>query len=518
VPPSPPPPAKPAPPPLQIINGHFVIGDRALWGGAVNDSWWKGEANPNNALNYGVSITRFVPGRDGPGLTEDLPALAQRMVESATPFYQSGPALWYERRRDEHSVNPRLDANVWAPFYELPFARTGQFASGPAWDGQSRYDLTKFNVWYFDRQRAFADLCYQNGLLLYHSLYNTHNVLEWGAHWVDNPWRPSNNVNQTNLPEPPPLEPGDPKVQPNIRLHIANQFYNVDDPSRRALHRAYIFHVLDELGSSPNVVFGVAYQFPGPLEFQQFFLDTVADWEKQNNRTVRVELATARDITDAILADPVRSKLVSVVDLRYWQYRPDGSLWAPPGGKNQAFREFITKDFGKATDFPPATTPEQLYRQVREYHDKYPDKAIVAWNGGVGPAPILFAGGAECLNRNPTAGHSQNTIDRVAFDPVAQQHLSSILKNMAPRDGLLAEPSTNWCLADPSNRNLAVYSVRGNAITFADTLKGTYAGRWINPRTAEGLTIAEPISVKQYSAIAKPTGEEWMLLLNLKSI
>ena len=38
--------------------------------------------------------------------------------------------------------------------------------------------------------------------------------------------------------------------------------------------------------------------------------------------------------------------------MRYWQYRPDGTLWAPPGGKNLAFREMIAKDFGRADDAP----------------------------------------------------------------------------------------------------------------------------------------------------------------------
>ena len=44
---------------------------------------------------------------------------------------------------------------------------------------------------------------------------------------------------------------------------------------------------------------------------------------------------------------------------------------------------------------------------MREYHDKYPDKAIVAWNGGAGPIPVLMAGGAQAMMRNPSGGHGQ---------------------------------------------------------------------------------------------------------------
>src|SRR5205823_3748009 len=136
------------------------------------------------------------------------------------------------RRRDEHSNTPR-DASAWAPFYEMPWARSGE---GTANDGLSRFDLARYNAWYFERQREFARLCEERGLVLYHHLYNTHNVLEIGPHWVDYPWRPANNINDTGLPEPPPFEPGN-------HLHVANQFYDVQNEKLRPLHRAYILHV-----------------------------------------------------------------------------------------------------------------------------------------------------------------------------------------------------------------------------------------------------------------------------------
>jgi hypothetical protein len=527
-------------PSLQIIHGRFVVGDRTLWGGAVNDAWWKGQVTPATAPNFGVSLTRFVPGRDGPGLTEDLPALAARMAADGTPFYRSGPGLWYDRHRDEHSIVQRPDGNVWAPFCEFPWARSGRFTAGlgagknvAAWDGLSRYDLTRFNTWYFERNRAFADLCLQHGLLLIHSLYNTHNLLEWGAHWIDFPWRPANNVNETGLAEPPPLEPND-------RIHFSNSFYNVDDPRRRALHHAYIFHVLDELGAAPNVIFDVGYQFPGPLAFEEFFVDTVIEWEKQTGRTVRLELATSKDITDAILANPVRSQLIAVIDQRYWQYRPDGALWAPAGGSNLAFREIVKRDFGDSagaasstspapaakpppsnlfipsSDFPPATTAPQLYRQVREYRDRFPDKAIIAWHGGIGPAPILLAGGAACLNRNPTGGHGQSTPDRIPFDALIQQYLATSLMNLLPRDGLVQQPATTWCLSDDRNQTVLIYSLEGATIAFAHSLAGTYSTKWLNPNTGAVDSSNQTLEPKEGTVLAKPTPGDWLLLLQLR--
>jgi hypothetical protein len=491
--------------PVQIVNGRFVANGKVLWGGTVNAGWWRGQAIPAVALDAGVSLTRFVPGRTGPGLTEDLPALAARMLAQGTPFFQAIPGLWYDRRRDEHSTISRPDGNVWAPFYEMPWDRSG---TGTAADGLSRFDLARFNPWYYERIREFAQLCDRNGLVLYHNLYNTHNVLEIPPHWIDYPWRPANNINDTGLPEPPPIEPGN-------HIHLANQVYDVGNPVRRALHRALILHELDSLSGAQNLFFCLGFQFSGPLSFQEFFQDTVAEWEKKTGRAVRLQLATSKDITDAILADPVRARQVAVIDMRYWQYRPDGSLWAPPGGKNLAFREMIAQDFGRSDDTPPDTTPFQVYRQVREYHDRYPDKAIVAWHGGAGPIPILMAGGAQALMRNPSAGQGQGrSVDRTTLDAFVRDHLATTLMNMQPRDGVAADPQQTWCLADSGGASVLFYSLAGASITLLRTLsQSAYTGLWFDPRTGATRPLEAPVSGAAGTVIRKPTAEPWLVLL-----
>jgi hypothetical protein len=489
---------------VEIVHGRFVVDGKTLWGGVVNEGWWRGQEVPAEALEVGgVSVTRFVPGRTGPGLTEDLAALAERMVSDGTPFYQSIPGLWYDRRRDEHSTAMREDGNVWAPFYEMPWARSGK---GTASDGLSQFDLSRFNPWYYERTSEFAKLCDSRGLVFYHNIYNTHNLLEIPPHWVDYPWRPANNVNDTGLPEPPPIEPGN-------HIHVANQVYDISKPARRALHRAFILHELDELGGTRNLFFSLGAQFAGPLSFQEFFQDTAAEWEKKTGRAVRIELATSKDITDAILADPARARQVAVIDMRYWQYRPDGTSWAPPGGKNLAFREAITADFNRgAGDNPPDTTPRQVYRQVREYHDRYPDKAIVAWNSGAGPVPILMAGGAEALMRNPSAGQGQaKTVDRTPLDAFVREHLARSLMNMQPRDGMAADPETTWCLADERSETVLVYSLAGSSVKFTQAPPRDYTGLWFDPRTGK-TQPAEAVS----QVMSKPTAEAWLLLLEAK--
>ncbi|MFL6332622.1 MAG: DUF6298 domain-containing protein [Pyrinomonadaceae bacterium] len=490
---------------LDIVNGRFVVGGRVLWGGMLNGAWWKGQVSPAVARQLGgVSVTRFVPGRVGPGLTEDLGQLAARMEAEGTPFFNGGPGLWYERRRDAHILTPEPDANVWAPFYEMPWARSGK---GRAWDGLSKYDLTRFNPWYFARTREFAEECERRGLVYYHNVYNTHNLLETAAHWVDFPWRPANNVNDTGLPEPP--------LAAGSAVHVANQFYDASDPRRRALHRAYIMHTLDVLGERPNVVLTLAFQYAGPLAFQQFFLDTVAEWQRVHRRRVRIALITSKEITDAILADPVRSELVSVIDTRYWQYRPDGKLWAPLGGRNLAFREMITEEFKRSGDTPPDTSPSQVYRQVREYRDRFPGKAVVAWHGGAGPIPVLMAGGAQALMRNPAAGQSQGEQpDRTKLDPFVREHLSGVLMKMSPRDDLFEDAAHNWCLSDARGDAVLVYTLNGPSVTLARALpRRAYAARWFDPRTGETRALIVPPSWGKGTTINKPSSEDWLLLL-----
>lgn len=487
--------AQPVPAPLSIRNGRFVIGERTLWGGAVNDAWWLGKTSPGDALDAGVSISRFVPGRSGPGLTEDLPELAARVAAQGTPFHSTGPAIWYDRRRDDHTILTRQDANVWGAFYELPWARSGK---GTAQDGLSKYDLTRYNPWYFERMRTFAALARRHGFVMYHHLYNNHNLLETASHWADYPWRPANNINDTGLPEPIPLEPGE-------KVHVANQFYDVDNPKLRALHRAYILHVLDQLGGHENVVFGLSFQYSGPLAFQKFFGEVVAEWEARHGRRVKLMLDTAKDITDAILADPERAKQIAVIDMRYWHYLPDGSLWAPKGGQNRAFRELHPREFGDPS------TPELVYRQVREYRAAHPDKAIVAWHSGVGAIPALMAGGAQVLMRNPTAGHGQGRqVDRQPLDTFVQQHLASHLADMGPRDGVLADAERNWMLADDGFQHVLLYSRSGTHIVWERARPaGAYRAVWFDPRTG---AVTET-NVGHAGAIEKPDARDWLVYL-----
>ena len=345
---------------ILITNGWLTIGGKLFSGGNAGVAWWRGNTRPSEQTNFGIAITRFVPGRAGRGFTDDLNEVADWMVASNRVALDHNYGLWYDRRRDDHERVRRMDGDVWPPFYEQPFARSG---TGTAWDGLSKYDLTKFNPWYWRRLKEFADLCDQRGLVLFHQNYFQHNILEAGAHWADSPWRPANNINETDFPEPPPYA-GD------KRIFMAEQFYDVAHPVRRALHRSYIRQGLDNFTNNANVIQFTSAEFTGPKTFVEFWLDTIAEWKREHHASPLVALSTTKDVQDAILADANRSAVVDVIDFRYW-WRTDKSEFAPPGGKNLTPRQFEREwRGGRPHD-------EDLAGMAAEYRARFPGKPLI---------------------------------------------------------------------------------------------------------------------------------------------
>ncbi|MGC4031271.1 MAG: DUF6298 domain-containing protein [Tepidisphaeraceae bacterium] len=125
-------------------------------------------------------------------------------------------------------------------------------------------------------------------------------------------------------------------------IYVAEQFYDVTDPDRRALHRAYMRNELNEFADRPNVIHFLSAEYTGPLAFTQFWLDTVAEWSKETGKKPLIALYAPKDVTDAILQDPKRAAVVSIIyssydqgDAGFW-YGSDEKLYAPEGGKNLA--------------------------------------------------------------------------------------------------------------------------------------------------------------------------------------
>lgn len=366
--------------PLQVQNGKLVRGNKLVTGSRSSVPWWSGSARPYALKNMQPAITRYVPGKTGKGLTDDLNELTDSMLMKNIVGMEQNYGLWYDRRRDDHERVRRLDGDVWPPFYELPFKRGG--ISG-AWDGLTRYDLTKYNTWYWQRLKTFADLADQKGLLLVHQNYFQHNIIEAGAHYADFPWRTANNFNNVGFPEPVPYA-GD------KRIFMAEQFYDETHPVRRKLHTAYIRQCLDNFKDNNGVIQTISEEFTGPLHFVNFWVDVIKEWETETGKKPLIALSVTKDVQDSLLADRERATVIDIIDIRYWHYQADGSVYAPKGGQNLAPRQHarLLK--------PKASSPEQVYRAVLEYKIKFPDKAVMYSGDGADRNgwAVLMAGGS----------------------------------------------------------------------------------------------------------------------------
>jgi hypothetical protein len=293
---------------------------------------------------------------------------------------------------------------------------------------------------------------------LIHQNYFQHNILEAGAHWADCPWRPANNINDTGFPEPPPYV-GD------KRIFLAHQFYDVTDPHRRALHRGYIRQCLDNFRDCTNVVHMTSAEFSGPLEFVQFWLDTIIEWQGEQGQEVVVGLSAPKNVQDAILADPQRGPHVDVIDVRYWAYTAGDELYAPEGGQNLAPRQHLRQTRQKPGGFAA------IVKAVREYRGRFPDKAVTYYadlhcpSGRDGWA-VLMGGGSLPDVRLPA-------------------DLARAVVSMRPVDGVVAGPG-QWCLGNGDGEYLVYFENVGESVALkVPNELNRYRVGWIGAKTGK---------------------------------
>ena len=466
---------------LHVKNGWLMVGDRVVAGRTLTPKWWAGNIRPDEAPAFGPAITRFVPGRVGNGFTDDLPALAARMSADGTAAYDHHYGLWYDRRRDEHTHVRQANGEVEAPFYEQPFARTGESS---AWDGLSRYDLTRFNPWYWNRLRDFAGHCDSNGLVLLHQNYFQHNILEAGAHWADSPWRPANNVNAPlPFPEPPPYI-GD------KRIFLAETFYDVSNPRLRELHRGYIRKCLDNFADRSNVIQLTSGEFSGPLHFVEFWIDVITEWERETGRSIVIGLSAPKDVQDAVLADPVRGPAVDVIDIRYWAYTANDGLYAPSGGENLAPRQQLRK-----TKLKPGGAAA-IVSAVREYRQRFPDKAVTYYAEQNCPSihdgwAVLIGGGS------------------LADVPRLPNELAAVLPQMHPVDLKTPQPN-QWMLASADRHYLIYIDDPDAAINLElPASKKGYQVNWIDAETG-AVTKGEVLESGKSANLQSKSNVAWL--------
>jgi hypothetical protein len=489
----------------RVVNGWFVQDGQLIWGFALHNGWWAGLRKGDGwwaTAGVRPNITRRAPGRVGPTLTEDLDQLTDAMVAFGYPGFEHNFGLWYDRRRDAHDVVRRTDPHAVGPYLEQPWARSNR---GIAWDGLPLYDLEEFNPWYFERLRAFAELCDKKGAVFVVNFYMQHALLERQTHYVDFPWRPANSLQDTGLPD---------------EIPAANAFYDIEHPVRRRLHRLYIRKVLDELGGSRNVVLLPGMEYTGPIEFVRFWLDVVSEWEVEHERQLLVGVGAPKDVLDGVLEDPVRGPRVAVIDLRYWFFRPDGELYAPEGGKEVAGRYAGGGQSRRAS-------PDQIYRQVVAYRRSFPKRAILHTIAGDRRQSLAFlmAGGSLLVRQmsHPQTSNIEPWLPPTEYVApveshiilpvyrVLRQRLATIWPGLRPApERILESDRTAWALADEGD-NIVVYALEGGRLEVELGSRGAWRARWLDPRT--GATEELPLEgdVGPALRVETPDEDDWLL-------
>jgi hypothetical protein len=488
--------------PLKVERARFVIDGEEAWTEAKDWTWYLGQMAPGLARPMGPAITRFAPGETGVGLTDDLKEVIASLPKGSVFVQHYG--LWYDRRRINHDFygSPELPANdVTPPFMEMPWGRSGQ---GSDWDGMSKYDLTRYNPWYFQRVKDYATLCDNDGRVLFFNFYFQHALEEVRAHYVDFPWRPVNCLQATGLPDENPA---------------GSTFYDFSNPVRRDLHQRYIRHCLDVLKGRTNVVYGLDPEFTGPLSFVEFWLDTIADWEKANGQKVFIALQVPKTEMDALLVDQRRAPMITAIDFHGWFYRADGSLYAAKGGIDktlrgqwidvfseadlQALRRRVSDPAYQGTNVIGSpegmkmmqdirlSSPAMRYRAWREYRDQYPGLVLLVHGDE-------FPGLTEAIERD------------IPDDVRASMH---------PVDSVRTERSTTWAMA-AAGRSCLIYSIAGQAAEIDLTSEhGTFHTQWIGAGTAGAGVPGQPVEGGGRVELRPPAvllGQPWAAFLTLR--
>ncbi|MDR0811444.1 MAG: DUF6298 domain-containing protein [Paludibacter sp.] len=465
--------------PISLENGALMLDGQHLTGRTQRTAMWRGNLRPSLVRTAGIHLTRFVPGREGRGYTDNLDELSDFMVDNRIAAMHHFPALWYERRRDDHGRSRRADADVWAPFYEQPFSRTG---IGEAFDRLSRYDLNAPNIWYWERLKTFANIADRKGLLFIEDHYLQHNIIEEGAHWADYPWRAANNVNNLDFPE-------NTYYSGDKRVFMANHFYDLTDTKLVALHRKNIRRYLDELGDNQNVVHHLGAEYTGPASFVKFWLDVIDRWQKEKGRRVLTMLSATKEVTDSILADRRYADLVSIIDIRQWHTRADGSLYAPEGGVSLTQRQYARiMDVGTVSG-------DGVYSDISEYRSKYPDKAVI-YN--------VFAANKEWIAF--VAGASLTNIPKVEID--------GFYRNAAQMQPLqqVTRKGEFWGMGK-AGAGYAIY-VKSKTVTLNLTNdKTAYSACWLNAATGKVIGGKFKTDAQKSITLNKPTEAEAVLYL-----
>jgi hypothetical protein len=228
-------------------------------------------------------------------------------------------------------------------------------------------------------------------------------------------------------------------------------------------------------------------EYTGPLHFVEFWIDVITDWEQEAGKNALVGLSTTKDVQDSILGDTSRSQAIDVIDIRYWHYRYDYSLYAPEGGKSLAPRQHARLvEPGKASF-------RSVYRAVSEYRKKYPEKAVIYSNPiGRKYAWAVFMGGGSMA----------------AIPDIEVDEFYKAAPTMIP---LASGSDSLFILANPIGEQIIYKMTDGPVTVNLKNFKGSYNPVWIHPETGALIKLEKKIRGGRMNELIPPLGGDMIL-------
>ncbi len=150
----------------------------------------------------------------------------------------------------------------------LPYMRTGP---GDALDGKPKFDLTKFNLDYFERMRARVSAAGEQGIYVSVMLFNgwsieTKEMAPKTPVWRGHPFHQDNNVNGID---------GDPN-----RDGEGRETHTLQIPQITAIQESYVRKVVTELNDLDNVLWEISNESPSlSVEWQYHMINFIKQCE-----------------------------------------------------------------------------------------------------------------------------------------------------------------------------------------------------------------------------------------------
>ena len=344
----------------------------------------------------------------------------------------------------------------------MPYQRIGPAS---AIDGESKFDLRKFNQTYFDRLRQRCIDASRRGIYVTIMLFERHSSfnqrVEGGKEypWKAHPFHPENNVNGV-----------DPDIDgdgcPREMHWLVQDNYTVQQRQKAEqvlnFQRAYVRKVVDMVNDLDNVLFEICNEAMPD--------DKTDDWQ--------------RDMVDFVKAYEAGKPKQHVVGFTGPGRQRNDDPWPDFEDQFASNADFISpRDAGKYRTNPPAANGDKVIFADSDHIAPYRRDDVWVWKcfaRGLHPQALE---GYDIIAANPPKIHPvRDKFVRKSLGLCLDYARRVDLASMTPQNHLA---STTYCLANPGFEYLVFAPAGGTFTIDLSAATGPVSVTWLNIRTGK---------------------------------